>query len=257
MLASGIVNATARKASVARERPPARLRRPVSPLRFPTDETVPEGKRHLLIRTALFDLLTVAFGDRAAIGSDQFVYWNARSPGECLAPDVMVRLDAENDVFPSWKTWERGAPHLCVEVVSEPHEMDAKLPRYHALGVEELVAFDPDDAECPLRLWSRIEHDLVEHDLAGARAAPSQTLGGLFWVVTPDPLSGLTLRLSTDERGTDLIPTRAERAALALEGEARARQEEVRARQEETRAREAAEARIRELEDALARRSGG
>jgi hypothetical protein len=242
MLASRIVNAPVRKSSVPAESPPLRLRRPLSPLRFPTEETVPEGKRHLLIRTALFDLLTLAFGDRAAIGSDQFVYWNARSPGECLAPDILLRMDAENDVFPSWKTWERGAPHLCVEVVSEPHEMESKVARYHALGVEELVAFDPDDGECPLRLWSRIEHDLVEHDLVGARSAPSRVLGRLFWVVVSDPLTGLARRLSRDGGGTELLPTRAE--------------SEARARKEEVRAREAAEARIRELEDALARRGG-
>src|SRR6476646_7246336 len=96
--------------------PERRYVRPPVPIHFPSSELVPETKRHMLLRTALFDILSLAFGDRAAIGSDQFVYYNALEPTECVSPDVMVRLGHANDLFETWKTWERGAPHVAVEI---------------------------------------------------------------------------------------------------------------------------------------------
>jgi hypothetical protein len=60
------------------------LRTPV-PVHFPEAELVPETKRHLEQRTALYQSLTVAFRDRALIGSNQFVYWDPTDPRQCLA----------------------------------------------------------------------------------------------------------------------------------------------------------------------------
>src|SRR5437773_596796 len=85
-------------------------------IRFPTEAEVPETKRHLEVRTALYQILKHALGERALIGSDQFVYWDPTDPSECLAPDAFVRLGARDELFDSWKTWERGAPHLAVEI---------------------------------------------------------------------------------------------------------------------------------------------
>jgi len=63
------------------------LREPV-PVHFPTEETVPETTVHLELRAALYTVMKLAFGERATIGSDQFVYWDPTDPRQCLAPDV-------------------------------------------------------------------------------------------------------------------------------------------------------------------------
>jgi hypothetical protein len=73
--------------------------RPSQPLVFPEEAEVPESKRHLALRTVLFSFLEGAFGDRAAIGSEQFVYFDSADPRRCVAPDALVRLGAENDGF--------------------------------------------------------------------------------------------------------------------------------------------------------------
>src|SRR5256885_15774419 len=97
---------------------PRSLRAP-RPLFFPCDEEMPETRRHLEVRTALFQSFREAFGDRAVIGSEQFVYWDPTDPGQCCAPDLMVRVGEPDAPFRSWKVWERGAPQLAVEVISD------------------------------------------------------------------------------------------------------------------------------------------
>jgi Uma2 family endonuclease len=199
--------------------------RPPVPLVFPSEQEVPETKRHLKLRTLLFELLELAFAERAAIGCDQFVYWDPTDPKACLAPDAFVRLGQPDFLFRSWKTWEHGAPHVAVEVISDADERDrdwgAKLSRYRRLGVSELVRFDPEADQGSLRVWDLVENDLVERQLAGPAAA-SRCLPG-HWVIATDPELGPTLRLSRDELGTDLYPTRADRvreleAQLSLRG---------------------------------------
>jgi hypothetical protein len=131
-----------------------------------------------------------------------------------------VRLDAENDLFPLWKVWERGAPHVAVEVVSaDDRPWAEKLPDYHEVGVRELVRFDP---EAPpgerLRVWDRVEEDLVPRRVVGDRAA-SRVLGGT-WCVGPG--GGLDVALNLEEEHGALLPApgerdRSERAAAAAE----------------------------------------
>src|SRR6187549_617322 len=144
------------------------LRAPV-PVHFPESESVPETGVHLRLRTALWSMLRLAIGQRAMVGSDQFLYWDPTDPGQCLAPDVLVWFGAPDRPFSSWKVWERGAPHLAVEVVSESDARDRfwepKLEAYRRSGVVELVRFDADDARAPLRLWDRLEGDLVEREV--------------------------------------------------------------------------------------------
>ena len=43
-----------------------------------------------------------AYADRAGIGSDQFVYWNAADPARGLAPDAFVRFGAPDEDFDTW-----------------------------------------------------------------------------------------------------------------------------------------------------------
>jgi Uma2 family endonuclease len=225
-----------------------------SPIRFPVEETVPESKRHLELRTMLYTVLKT-FADRHSIGCDQFVYWSASDPKRCLAPDGFVRLGTPDGDFDSWKTWERGAPELCIEIVSEfdasLRSWEKKLARYHELGAAEVVRFDPDAPEGKrLRVWDRLEGDLVER-IVEADRTPCLTLG-LFWVVGAGAGYPAAPRLARDPEGRDLFPTPAEAHAA----ESRAREAETRAREAETRAREAAEQRVRELEEELRRRGG-
>jgi Uma2 family endonuclease len=184
-------------------------RRPPRPILFPSFEKVPEGKRHLELRTALYQILKLALADRATIGSDQFVYWNGREPKRCVAPDAFVRLGIPDHEFPSWKTWEHGAPQVAVEIASDnDREADwqKKLEAYHELGVCELVLFDADaPVGSRLRVWDRTDDELVERQV-GSDTSPCVPLG-LHWVVGPLDGRAVALRLARDPEGRDLLPT--------------------------------------------------
>jgi hypothetical protein len=182
---------------------------------FPAEAEVPETKRHLKLRTLLYQVLELAFADRAAIGCDQLVYWDPTDPKACLAPDAFVRLGQPDSLFRSWKSWEQGVPQVAVEIISDSDERDrdwdAKLSRYQRLGVAELIRFDPDATEQALRIWDRVGQDLVERDLTRA-PAKSRCLPG-YWVVCNEAELGAALRLSRDERGESLYLTPVEAQA--------------------------------------------
>src|SRR5262245_59661975 len=94
--------------------------RPPGRIVYPSEAEVPEGKRHGKLRMFLCTILELAVSDRACVGSDQFVYWNARAPKRCLSPDGFVYIGTPDCDFKSWKTWERGTPQLAIEIVSDP-----------------------------------------------------------------------------------------------------------------------------------------
>jgi len=248
-----------RSASEARRR----YVRPPQPIHFPASEEMPETNRHLELRTALYQILKRELAAHATLGSSQFVYYDPTSAKKKLAPDAFAKLGVPHSTFRMWKTWLRGAPDVAVEVVSDSDEGEEdwaiKLERYRAAGVGEVVRFDPDDGEQPIRVWDHIDGDLVE------RAKPTDGVFecsclGLFWVAVPHPMFVRMLRLARDRGGVDLLllPEEAERA------EARGRQDEARGRQEEARARAAAEqardklaAEVDELRRRLAEQSAG
>jgi hypothetical protein len=239
---------TAPRPSDARAIPSARryLRPPV-PRHFPVEEQMPETRRHVEARTALFLTIQREFGDRAVVGTEQFVYWDPSDPGQCCAPDLMVRVGEPDAPFDSWKVWERGAPHVAVEIISASDAGDrpweSKLDRYRRLGVRELVRFDADDAAQPLRIWDHVEGDLVERDSAERDFARCDALES-YWCVGTGRHGERTLRLAHDAAGTDLYPTWQE----ALEREAEGSRHE-------TEARLRAEQRVRELEAELSKRN--
>jgi Uma2 family endonuclease len=220
------------------------LRQPI-PLIFPTDEEVPEHKLHVELRTALYQLIRLALRERVIVGSDQFVYFDAGNPQRRLAPDVMIWVGAPDEIFGAWKVWERGAPHVAVEIVSPsdapPGPWKKKIERYIQCGVRELVRFDPMAKAGRLRIWDRIDGDLVERDVSSPAGHLCDALG-LYWCLNVDPRLGLMLRLSRDSTGLELLPTLEE---AQRDAQARAREAEEQARQ--------AEARVRELEAQLTR----
>jgi hypothetical protein len=208
--------------------------RPPQAIVFPEEAEVPESKRHLEVRTLLFTFLKRAFGERAAIGSDQFVYFRAADPRRCVAPDAFIRLHAENDLFATWKVWERGAPHVAIEIASTNERPWAdKLADYHEIGVLELVRFDPEAGQGErLRIWDRVEEDLVPRVIVEDRAA-SRVLGGT-WCVAPG--DGLEVALRWEDPQGTLFPSVAESEAAE-----RAAKETERAAKEAERAAKEAE----------------
>lgn len=210
-----------------------------TPLHFPESAEMPESELHLELRTLLYHLLKDYLGQGATVGSEQFVYYDASDPKKALAPDVYVQLQPAAAKIKSWKVWERGAPDVAVEVLSDSDAPELawseKLRRYQALGVSELVCFSP-EAPVSLRVWDRVEGRLRERAVEDLRAA--SLVLELTWVVAPAEGNRLALRLQ--QPSGQLVPTRVE----AYQAEAKAREVEVKAR-------EAAETRVRELEQLL------
>jgi len=181
---------------------------------FPASEEAPETNGHLEIRTALYLILKRELAGVATIGSRQFVYWDPTTSKKRLAPDAFVRLGMPHRRFRTWKTWEHGAPDLAIEIdagVGEPdweepaEPWNEELERYRAAGVREVVRFDPEDREQPVRIWDAVDGDLVER----ARSDPDRHACDaldLWWSVVEDPDVGPMLRLARDRTGQDLLP---------------------------------------------------
>ena len=214
-----------------------------APIVFPVSEKVPESQLHVLLRMLLYSLLRSAFGKSFTVCSDQFVYFDAENPKQCLAPDAFVRRVAQTEFVRSWKVWERGAPELAVEIVSDSDARDVpwerKMARYRQLGVSELVLFHPESEQRALRVWDRVQGTLVEREVSNERAR--SLILPIEWVVAPaDDWLPRALRF---ERDGELVLTDQEALQAARDAEEAARS-----------ATEAAEARIRELEAELRRR---
>ncbi|WP_437573805.1 Uma2 family endonuclease [Sorangium sp. So ce887] len=223
------------------------------PVYFPEAEEVPETNRHLELRTALYLILKRELAHTATLGSDQFVYWDPRTSKKRLAPDAFVRLGVPHRTFRTWKTWMHGAPDLGVEIVSDSDEgepdWEAKLERYRAAGIREVVRFHPDDRERPIRIWDALDGDLVERAPDDPELHACETLG-LWWTVVEDPSVGPMLRLSRDREGRDLLPTPDEAEAKAREAAAKAREAAAKDREAAAKAHEA-EAKAREANTKL------
>jgi len=248
--------------------------RSAQPLRFPEQEPESErmgqGRRHLKLCNALFEMLCAACVPEHTVGADQFVYFDAANPRRCLAPDAFVTLHVRDHDFDSYLVWEEGTPELAFEVLSpsdtpERWTFEEKVHRYRTLGVRELVTFHVDaPAGERLRVWDRLEHDLVERVVVDDRT-PCVTLG-LTLLVGPVEQYAVALRLARDPEGRDLVLTaeerlraeehEKEREAAGRREEAAGRAAEAAGRREEAAARRRAEERIAELEKQLAAKGG-
>jgi Uma2 family endonuclease len=230
--------------------PPRRYLRPVQPLHFPAEDAEEMGETpwHLELRTALLQAIRLGFAGTLTASSEQFVYWNGSDPNACCCPDVFVCLGEEQTLSGTWKTWEHGTPDLAIEIISasdaRDRQWDEKIARYRELGCSELVRFDRDDAQRPLRIWDRVRDDLVERDPADPLFSRCDTLGAYF-CVRNDARYGLWLYLARQPDGSGPYPSEAE-----------ARKREVEARKRETEARERAEAEVRRLQAELAKCHG-
>jgi Uma2 family endonuclease len=205
--------------------PPIRYLREVQPVDFPgTDPEWEMGEttQHQLLCEVLRSLLRIASNDQM-VCSDQFLYFDGSDPQRKCAPDAFVKLGTPWAPVRSWKTWEDGVPELCVEVLStnefEKLTLKEKLKRFHAAGVPEVVAFDPQGVVgTRVRAWDRIDGDLVERVVENERT-PCRTLGMVF-VVAAAPMHHVeaALRLWDPRRGA-LVPTLAEAERAEKESE--------------------------------------
>ena len=202
--------------------------RPPEPLCFPEGEDVGESAQHRKQLSALWQSVELELGDGALVCSDQFLYWDPTDPKKCLAPDLAVRVGTPRALPKTWKTWERGAPHVGAEIVSDWDRSEGpfarKLERYRQAGVAEVVRYDSEDVERPLRLWDLVDGDLVERDLESPDALYCDALA-LYWCIRQDPELGPMLWLARDEAGKDVLLTpaeaeRAEKQAALVAGEA-------------------------------------
>ncbi len=245
--------------------------RAIRPLHFPDSDPeweMSESHRHKRLCELLYQVLAaVVPGEHASIGADQFVYFDPLDPRKKCAPDGFVKLGVPGESIRSWKTWQKGAPELCVEIVSpsdtdEKLTLPEKLERFAAMGVLEVVTFDADAKVGErIRAWESVKGDLVERVVQSERTY-SVVLGKWF-VVAPYLAEGrpalqrldAALRLADDAEGRALVPTYDERERAAAEG-ARARADDAKALADEARARaDAAEAELARLRAALAERS--
>ena len=216
-------------------RPDVKYVRAVRPLHFPVSDPawhMSESHRHKRLRELLYQLLGVALpGDHVAIGADQFVYFDPRDPGRKCAPDAFVKLGAQAESITSWKTWQKGAPELCVEILSpsdteEKLTLPEKLARFEAMGVVEVVTFDVDAAVgSRIRAWESVKGDLVER-IVENESTYSLVLARWF-VVAPYLAEGrpaiqrldAALRLAMDPAGACLVPTPDERDRARVDDE--------------------------------------
>ena len=127
--------------------------RPVEPLRFPEqepdEERMGQGRRHLHLCHALYQMIRAVCVPEHTAGADQFVYFDAGNPRRCLAPDAFVTLGVRDHDFDSYLVWEEGTPDVAFEVLSpsdtpERWTFEEKLERYRALGARALVTFHLD-----------------------------------------------------------------------------------------------------------------
>jgi hypothetical protein len=202
----------------------------------------------------LHEILLAAVGPSGSVGCDQFVYFDAGNPRKCLAPDGFVKLGVPQEMFETWRVWEKGAPELAIEILSpsdtkEPLTWPEKLERYLSAGVLELVVFDVDAEEgSRLEVWDRIDDELLPRIVSEERT-PCLTLGGTF-VVAPANDQPAALRLARDAGGVDLVQTAQEEVAQ----ERAAKEEERAGREQERLEKEAALAEVLRLKAELARK---
>ncbi len=88
---------------------------------------------------------------RAAIGGNQFLYYNPHNRRDNLSPDVYIALDVEPGARNVWFTWVEGkTPDIVFEITSPStqqkdlsREPRGKLTLYGRLGVREYYVYDP------------------------------------------------------------------------------------------------------------------
>jgi Uma2 family endonuclease len=224
---------------------------------YPESDDMGEHELQTYIRELLRPLLARFFavrGELAHVGSDQFFYWVKGDAQQQLAPDVYVLPGVSQAMaIPSWKVWERGGvvPSFALEIVSSNDwEKDyvENLPKYAALGVRELVLFDPEAylgeaprtaARIAFTRFERVGDRLERTARTKADRLYSPLLGVWFRAIGEG--SELRVRLALGPDGDQLFPTEAEAERAERQAAERAAEEAARAADVERAERQAAE----------------
>lgn len=222
----------------------------------------PESTAHHAAVHRIYELLAAwsrrVSGERSiCLGQELAVRWLEQYPRTGIDPDVCVIEPAPPDFddLKSLRIWEPGRvpPRLAIEVVSSSHpykDYASIQERYAAMGVEELLVFDPLlqgprslGGPVPLQLWRRDVTLAFDRVHFGDEPVHSAVLDA--WFIA----EGRSLHISDDRKGTARWRTDHEQLTLAQGEIERANAEAERQRQ----AREALEQRLRELERRLTR----
>jgi Uma2 family endonuclease len=202
------------------------------------EENLPEATDHRDV-TDLLKLILLAFVARnrlnALVAANLACRWDRDNPSFGVDPDIALIEPAPPgaEALSSLRTWVEGhvPPRFAVEVVSltNPHkDYEAAPAKYAALGVRELVIFDPQlagpagtDGPHVLQVWRWApERSVMRRQYAGAGPVRSAELDA--WLICT---AEGKLRISDDERGRALWPTEAETQAEARRQEAEARRQ--------------------------------
>ncbi|MBL8684821.1 MAG: Uma2 family endonuclease [Myxococcales bacterium] len=180
-------------------------------------------------------------GERAFVGADQFFYYDPEDISRRIAPDVYVIPGIEGPRDERvWRCWELEAPpSFALEIVGRDVAKDYEdvLVDYKAIGVRELVVFDPDwtprsRARVRWQVWRKVKkRDLVCVLRSNEDRVESSVLR--CWLRLVGEGGDRRVRLATGELGATLVPTDAERAE---QERARAEHERQSAAQERARA---------------------
>jgi Uma2 family endonuclease len=234
------------------------------PTFYPVDDDMGEGLLHREIAEVLRLLLQrflTQQGAVARVGANQFIYLVQFDAEKSVAPDVYVLPGVTLDTsIQCWKVWETGiVPSFALEVVSRSRkkDYDEVIRRYAALGVQEVVIFDPSprvgrgsSRRVRFQIYRRVKsRGLVRVEVTNEDRIKSNVLD--CWLRVVGNGEQLRLRVATGPKGEQLFPTEAEEALSKAEAAIARADAEQRARRAEA-ARAEAEAARAEAEAARA-----
>jgi len=251
---------------------------------FPTSDGKPMAENFINqiqmigLQFAVRQLLEAQGRMNAAIGGNQFLYYNPDNKRDNLSPDVYVALDVEPGGREAWFTWEEGkAPDIVFEIASpSTWRQDlstaprGKLTLYGQLGVREYYVYDPSALAPPrLRVFTRRDESttlkearllpnggvwsgLLRTELRPAWSSGTEWEPAGTYLRVIDPATGAPIRVG-DEVRQDYQAARARIMGLQdqLTREEQARQDAEQARQDAEQARQDAEERARRAEAEL------
>jgi len=232
---------------------------------FPTSDGKPMAENFINqiqmigLQYALRQLLERQGQTRAAIGGNQFLYYNPYNKRDNLSPDVYAALDVEPGSRDAWFTWKEGkAPDIVFEIASpSTWRQDVstaprgKLTLYGQLGVREYYVYNPTALAPPhLRAFVRRDEGAALEEarllpnggvwsvLLGAELRPAWASGTAWesagtYLRVIDPVTGAPIRVG-DEVRQDYQAAREQVAAL--QGDNQAAREQVAALQRDNQA---------------------
>jgi len=177
-------------------------------------------------------------GERAFVGADQFFYYDEGDISRRIAPDVYVIPGIEGPREERvWRCWELDAPpSFALEIVGRDVAKDYEdvLIDYKAIGVRELVVFDPDwtarsRTRVRWQVWRRLKkRGLVCVLRSNEDRVESSALR--CWLRLVGEGGDRRVRLAIGEQGATLVPTDDERAERERERAERASEQAERER---------------------------